>query len=69
MTRTNVDVDDELIDVIKERYCVATKREAIDLALRHLAGQPRLTRDEMLAMEGAELIDEVPEDQRPPTWG
>lgn len=66
MARTNVDVDEELIDIIKERYGVDTKREAIDLALRHLAGQP-MTKEEVLAMEGANLIDELPPDRGPRT--
>lgn len=68
MARTNVDVNDELIDIIRERYGVTTKREAIDLALRHLAGQPLMTREEMLAMEGTFLIDDIPPDQGPPPW-
>jgi Arc/MetJ family transcription regulator len=43
------------------RYRVRTKTEAVDLALRHLAGQP-MTRPEALAMHGALAIDEVPPD-------
>ena len=34
------------------RYGVHTKTEAVDLALRHLAGQP-MTREEALGMRGA----------------
>jgi Arc/MetJ family transcription regulator len=43
---------------------VHTKTEAVDLALRHLAGQP-MTRDEALAMRGARAIDEIPNDVAP----
>ena len=41
------------------RYWVRAKTEAVDLALRHLAGQP-LTIAEALAMQGPGAIDEVP---------
>ena len=63
-TRTNIEIDDEAIRAVMERYGVTTKTGAVDLALRHLAGQP-MTRDEALAMRGAGAIDEVPEDTRP----
>ncbi len=48
-----------------DRYGVHTKTAAIDLALRHLAGQP-MTREEALAMRGARAMDEVPADTAPP---
>ena len=41
-----------------------SKTEAVDLALRHLAGQP-MTRDEALAMRGAQAIGEIPADTGP----
>ncbi|MCL4148889.1 UNVERIFIED_CONTAM: hypothetical protein GTU68_060017 [Idotea baltica] len=44
-----------------DRYGIHTKTEAVDLALRHLAGQP-MTREEALAMRGANAIDELPAD-------
>ena len=44
-----------------DRYGVRTKTEAVDMALRHLAGQP-MTREEALAMRGAHAIDELPAD-------
>ena len=47
-----------------DRFGVHTKTEAVDLALRHLAGQP-MTREEALAMRGAQAIDEVPADTAP----
>lgn len=47
-----------------DRYRVRTKTEAVDLALRHLAGQP-MTRAEALAMEGAGAIDSPPDDVPP----
>jgi Arc/MetJ family transcription regulator len=47
-----------------DRYGVRTKTEAVDLALRHLAGQP-MTREEALAMRGANAIGETPSDVAP----
>lgn len=63
-TRTNIEIDDEKVKRIQERYGVKTKTEAVDLALRHLAGQP-MSREEALAMRGANAIGEIPPD-RPP---
>lgn len=40
MSRTNVDIDDEACDVVMRRYHLATKREAVNFALRTLAGEP-----------------------------
>jgi Arc/MetJ family transcription regulator len=60
-TRTNIAVDDEYLRTIMDRYGVRTKTEAVDLALRCLAGQP-MTRDEARAMRGAGAILERPRD-------
>ena len=62
--RTNIEIEDTYVRVIMQRYKVRTKTEAVDLALRHLAGQP-MTRAEALAMHGAHAIDEVPADSAP----
>jgi len=51
MGRTNIEIDDALIERAMSRYRLKTKREAVDLALRRLLGTP-MTREEMLAMEG-----------------
>lgn len=63
-TRTNIELDDDRLAAVMRRHGVRTKTEAVDLALRHLAGAP-MTRDEALAMRGAGAIEHVPED-RPP---
>jgi Arc/MetJ family transcription regulator len=63
-TRTNIELADDLVQTIMDRYSVRTKTEAVDLALRHLAGQP-MTRDEALAMRGARAIDSLPTDSLP----
>jgi Arc/MetJ family transcription regulator len=59
--RTNIELEDRYLQLIMDRYGIHTKTEAVDLALRHLAGQPML-RDEALAMEGAHAIEDVPAD-------
>ena len=51
MGRTNVVVDDELIERAMKLYGLKTKREAIDLALRRLVG--RGTREGILALQGS----------------
>lgn len=62
--RTNIEIDDEYVRTIMDRFAVHTKTEAVDLALRYLAGQP-MTRDEALAMRGARAIAAVPADANP----
>jgi Arc/MetJ family transcription regulator len=62
--RTNIELDDVYVRRIMDRYGIHTKTEAVDLALRHLAGQP-MTREEALAMEGAHAIGDVPADTGP----
>jgi Arc/MetJ family transcription regulator len=62
--RTNIRLDEVAVRVIMERYGVETKTEAVDLALRHLAGQP-MTREEAIAMRGARAIAAVPSDAGP----
>jgi Arc/MetJ family transcription regulator len=62
--RTNIEIEDTYLQVVMDRYGLRTKTEAVELALRHLAGQP-MTREEALAMRGAHAIDEPPADNRP----
>jgi Arc/MetJ family transcription regulator len=52
MSRTNIDIDDELVERVMRRYRLPSKRAAVELALRRLAGEP-MSRGEALAMEGA----------------
>jgi Arc/MetJ family transcription regulator len=40
MSRTNIDIDEVACEVVMQRYRLATKREAVNLALRTLAGEP-----------------------------
>lgn len=51
MTRTNIEIDDVLVDRAMRLYRLRSKREAVDLALRRLVGEP-MSREEALATEG-----------------
>lgn len=62
--RTNIEIEDTYVRSIMDRYGVHTKTEAVDLALRHLAGQP-MSREEALAMRGARALGDLPEDVGP----
>ena len=62
--RTNIEIEDDYVQAIMRRYHLRTKTEVVDLALRKLAADP-MTREEALAMRGANSICETPAD-RPP---
>jgi len=62
--RTNIEIEDTYLQAIVARYGIRTKTEAVDLALRHLAGQA-MTREEALAIRGARAIGKVPDDTKP----
>jgi Arc/MetJ family transcription regulator len=62
--RTNIEIEDDYVRVIMDRYGVHSKTEAVNLALRHLAGQP-MTHEEALALRGAHAIGEIPADVAP----
>jgi Arc/MetJ family transcription regulator len=51
MSRTNIDLDDSLVDAVMQRYGLRTKKEAVDLALRNLVGGV-MTKEQALAMRG-----------------
>ncbi|WP_157574878.1 type II toxin-antitoxin system VapB family antitoxin [Jiangella muralis] len=51
MTRTTIELDDELVGEVMRRYGVTTRRAAVDLALRRLVGVP-LTKDVLLGLPG-----------------
>lgn len=62
--RTNIEIEDSYVEAIMDRFGVRTKTQAVDLALRYLAGQP-MTREEALAMRGAHAISGLPADTGP----
>lgn len=39
MSRTNIDIDERACEKVMRRYRLATKRDAVNLALRTLAGE------------------------------
>lgn len=51
VSRTNIDIDDELAAEVMRRFGLTTKRAAVDLALRCLVGLP-LARQFVLGLEG-----------------
>jgi len=40
MSRTNIDIDDSAVEIVMSRFNFATKREAVNFALRALAAEP-----------------------------
>lgn len=67
MTRTNIDIDDQLVEIVMVRYHLTTKREAVDYALRHLAGQP-MSKEDALATFGSMPDFEVPQSSFDHDW-
>lgn len=58
MARTNIDIDDQACAEVMRRYRLATKREAVNLALRTLADTPDsavkpATLEEALSLRGS----------------
>jgi Arc/MetJ family transcription regulator len=51
MSRTNIEIDDHLIRNAMNMLGVKTKREAVDLALRRIVGNP-MSLEEARAMRG-----------------
>jgi Arc/MetJ family transcription regulator len=52
MARTNIDLDEPLVDEVMRRYHLSSKREAVHFALQRLVGDT-MTLEEALAMEGS----------------
>lgn len=62
-TRTNVVLDEELVEKVKKLYGIPTTRAAIDFALRTLVGSS--DRRDMLELEGIGWEGDLDE-MRPP---
>ena len=62
--RTNIEIEETYLRIVMDRYSLRTMTEAVELALRHLAGQP-MSREEALAMRGAHAIGVPPADEPP----
>ena len=52
MTRTNIDIDDDLVARAMRRFGLRTKREAVHLALERILGGVPMSLEEQLDMEG-----------------
>ena len=52
MARTNVDLDDDACRIVMDRYHLATKRDAVNFALRTVAAEP-LDLDQARALRGS----------------
>jgi Arc/MetJ family transcription regulator len=52
MSRTNIDIDDDLVERAMRTFGLRTKREAVQLALQRLLGGGPMSVDEQLEMEG-----------------
>ncbi len=52
MSRTNIDIDDDACLAVMHRYHLATKRDAVNFALRSVAAEP-LSVDEARRLRGS----------------
>ena len=52
MARTNINIDEDACREVMDRYQLATKREAVNLALRRLVGEA-LDLDDARALRGS----------------
>jgi Arc/MetJ family transcription regulator len=52
MSRTNIDIDEDACRAVMERYRLTTKRDAVNFALRTVAGEP-LTLDKARRLRGS----------------
>ena len=55
MARTNIELDEELVQRVMTRYHLSTQREAVDYALRRLAGNPQAP------WEAADMLGSIPD--------
>ena len=53
MSRTNIDIDDELVERAMRAFGLRTKRQAVHLALERLLGGGPMSVEDQLEMEGA----------------
>jgi Arc/MetJ family transcription regulator len=67
-TRTNIELDDDIVEAAMRLYGTRSKKETVDLALRRLVGA-RLGTEEALALEGSgwegdldQMRDDAPPD-------
>lgn len=67
-TRTNIELDDDMLAAAMRLYGTRTKKETVDLALRRLVGS-QMDIEEALALEGSGWegdLDRMRDDAPPP---
>lgn len=52
MSRTNIEIDDELIERVMRHYNLRSKKDAVHFALSRVDVKP-MTKEEILAMRGS----------------
>ena len=52
MSRTNIDIDEDACRVVMQRYQFATKQDAVNFAVRSVAGEP-LSVDDARQLRGS----------------
>ena len=52
MSRTNIDLDEDAVAAVMQRYHFSTKREAVNFALRSVASEP-MPLDRARSMRGS----------------
>jgi Arc/MetJ family transcription regulator len=70
MTRTNIDLDDELVETVMKQNGLKTKKEAVDFALRKVVRRIP-TIEEIRSLEGIGFPctnDEIEASDRWPEW-
>jgi Arc/MetJ family transcription regulator len=67
MARTNIEIDEELVGRVMRRFEVKTKKEAVDLALRQVAGTP-LTQEFLDSVHGMGWDGDLDEIRRSRTF-
>jgi Arc/MetJ family transcription regulator len=60
MTRTNIDIDEDACQIVMARYQLATKRDAVNFALRTVAAEG-MTLEEARAMRGSGWVGDLEE--------
>lgn len=70
MTRTNIELDDELVSAAMERFGLTTKRSVVELALRRLLASP-VDADFVRSIEGIGWdgdLEAMRSGDEPTTW-
>lgn len=70
MTRTNIELDDELVAAAMARFGLTTKRSVVELALRRLLASP-VDGDFIRSIQGIGWdgdLDQIRSGDRPASW-